>query len=581
MVTMVAAVAGIVWSTVDPRGAYGDDVVRTSSNVFSCMAEARMFVNEHGADETRAERDRWLAVPSEPSEPAMVIAHRWCLIAELMRSLGDDSASQYYARAIAATHDPGYEMRLADYYRTVRGPRAALIEQAERHYQAALGGVQAHAASPGASDDAIAEGAIRGLMLTFQQDGLVLLPRPPSRGRGTSPWPSIAVMVGGRVAFDTNDTPVELSSPAQVDDARRFTSEAMFAASTFRKAQPLRRDELQAIARAPLRAELVARGRLRSWPLGAIDIWYHQSQVYGGEITSYQLPMSVNDIAVSELGAGLSRALDLSPAFDLLIAGDYRRVHRVGVIESAPDEAQDFNAFTLRPTIARFLGPDKVSLSAAYTVMAIPDLLRGVIAERARGRVITSLDVDYVMNRLVLPPRRLPAVHVFAGTAQDDETFGIRTVRRRDAYVGVGVPGFHRWDVTVQASVFSGLVDVQPQDATQIAGEDPQQSNAQYRTTVGLLHRLIDEDARPGLPREVHGVRLPLLSAVITVRHDVALRGLAAYENLRGGFELRTRAFVSGLRDAAVGLSVGYGNQYFYNIGKDLHVVHFEMRMGW
>lgn len=388
-------------------------------------------------------------------------------------------------------------------------------------------------------------------------------------------------MVGGRVAFDTNDTPVELSSPAQVDDARRFTSEAMFAASRFRKAQPLRDDELQAIARAPLRAEFMARSRLRSWPLGAIDIWYRQSQIYGGEITSFQLPTVANDIVVSELGASLSRALDVSPAFDLLVAGDYRRVHRVGVVESAPDQSQDFNAFTFRPTIARFLGPDKASLSAAYTVMAIPDVAGGVIAERARGRMITSLDANLAINRLVIPPLQLPTLRMFAGIAQDDERFGIRTVRRRDVHLGLGLPRLRRWGVTVQASVFSGLVDVRPRDPAQIAGDDPQQSNAQYRTTVVLLRRLIDEDARPGLPRETHGVRLSLLNAMVTVRHDVALRGLAAYENLRGGFELWTKAFVPGMRDTAVLLSAGYDNQYFYKIGKDLHVVHLGMRMGW
>src|SRR5262249_50595650 len=214
-----------------------------------------------------------------------------------------------------------------------------------------------------------------------------------------------------------------------------------------------RDDELQAIARAPLRAELMVRGRLRSWPIGAIDVWYRQGQVYGGEITSYQQPTGMNDIAASELGAGASRALDLSPAFDLLLAGDYRRVHRVGVVESAPDQAQDFHAFALRPTIARFLGPDKVSLSAVYTVMAIPDVMGGVVAERARGRTIEALDVDYAINRLRLPPPAWPALHVFAGVAEDDETFGIRVVRRRDAYLGIGVPRLGRWDVTGQASV--------------------------------------------------------------------------------------------------------------------------------
>jgi hypothetical protein len=143
------------------------------------------------------------------------------------------------------------------------------------------------------------------------------------------------------------------------------------------------------------------------------------------------------------------------------------------------------------------------------------------------------------------------------------------------------MPRLRRWDVAVQASLFTGAIDIEPHDPTQFTGEDPQQSHAQYRTTVVLLRRLIDEDAWPGLPPETHGVRPSMLNAVVTLRHDVAIRGLSAYQNMRGGVELRAKAFVTGLRDTAVLMSVGYDNQYFYTIGKDLHVFHLDMRMGW
>ena len=575
-----AGLAVVVYFGAAPGSAHGDDLADPSSHLFSCLREARAFVQEHSAGEIRAERDRWLAIRAGADEPAVVTAHRWCLIAELMRSLGDDGASGYYARAFAATGDPGYELRLADYFHTIRGPRGALVEHAGHHYQAALDGVRARANNPGASDDAIAGWATRGLQLTYQQDGFAVLPWRASREARTGSWPSLAVMVGGRIGFDTNDTPVDMSSPAQVDDARRFTSEAMFAASALRTARPLRDDELQAIARASLRTELMARGRLRSRPLGAIDVWYRQAEVDGGEITNFQQPMTVNDIATSELGAGFSRRLDLSPVFDLSLAGNYRRVHRVGVVEAAPEQAQDFHMLELRPAVARFLGPDKLSLAATYAVMAIPDVTSGVLAERARGRTIASLDVDYAMNRLSLRPFEWPALRAFAGIAQDDETFGTRRVRRRDVYLGLGASGLRRWDLTGEVAVFSGEVEVRPQDLGQPAGDDPQQSNAQLRTTLVLLRRLIDEDA-PGPPRDTRGFRPSSLNLVATMRHDVALRGLAAYENVRGGLELWAKVFVSSLRGTAVLLSAGYDNQYFYTIGKDLHIVHLDVRMGW
>jgi hypothetical protein len=546
--------------------AYGDGIGDATSQVFSCVSEARALIDERSASEILAERDRRLAVRSDPDEPAVVTAHRWCIIAELSRTLGDDRASQYYARAIATSADPGYELRLGDYFRTTRGARGALTSQAERHYLAALDGVRARADRPGGSDDAIATGAARGLRLTYQQDGLAVAP-------------SLAVMVAGRVGFDTNDTPLDDASAAQVDDVRRFTAEAMFASSAFRTARPLTGDELQAIARAPLRAELMARGRLRSRPFGALDVWYRRAQVSGGEIRSYQQPTVMNDITTSELGAGFVRALDLSPVFDLLLAGDYRRTHRVGVVESAPEQAQDFNVFELRPVIARYLGPDRMSLAGQYSAMAIPDAMGGAVADRARGRTIAALNIDYAMNRFLLRPFALPAPRAFAGVAQDTETFGTRLVRRRDLHLGLGVSRVRGWDATVQASVFTGAVEVRPRDPAQTATEDPQQRNAQYRTTVVLLRRVIDEDAL-GLWQE-HEAAVVSVNAVATVRHDLALRGLAAYDNVRGGVELWTKLLVSGLRDTAVLLSAGYDHQYFYTIAKDLHIVHVDVRMGW
>src|SRR5262245_54972435 len=77
-----AALAVIVYAGVAPRSAYGEDVEDTSSRVFSCVSETRAFIEEHSAGEIRAERDRWLTVRVEPGEPAVVTAHRSCVVAE-------------------------------------------------------------------------------------------------------------------------------------------------------------------------------------------------------------------------------------------------------------------------------------------------------------------------------------------------------------------------------------------------------------------------------------------------------------------------------------------------------------------
>jgi hypothetical protein len=565
-----------------PRPAYGQQAADTPFNAFACMGEAQAFSRRHDVADIRAERDRLLAVAPGYEEPATTVAHRLCVIAELMRVLGDDRAADFYVRAIAVFGEPGYQLRLADYLRNVRGPRAPLLEQAEKRYQAALDGVQARSLAPGVADDTITEWATRGLMLTYQQDGVPLLPwKAFPYKRSVLPWPGIALMAGARIAFDTNTTPIDLESPATVDDARRFTSEAMFAASMFRKAQPLREDELQAIARASLREETMVRARLRTHPIGAIDVWYRRGDIYHSGITNYSVPKELNDIRLSELGLGLTRALDLYPALDVLVSGNYRRIHRLGAVEFLPDQAQDFNVLEARPVIARTLGPDKLSLSGTYTFMDIPDIAGGRIEDRMRGRTIVSFNIDYALYRLLLRPFRLPAIHLFAGSAWDDETFGVRVVHQRDAYLGVKLDRIKNWDITMQASVFSGSVRVQPLDPAQPAGDDPEQSNSQYRTTLVLLRRLIDEDAQPGLPPETWGIQPSMVNAVLTVRHDARLRGLYAFQNVRAGLDVWAKAFVAYLRGAAILISAGYENQYFYSIGKDLHIFHLDLRMGW
>jgi hypothetical protein len=270
-VTAVLALATAI--TGLPRAASAQLAADPQSNAFACMGEAEAFVRDHDIAEIRAERDRRLDPATAPGEHAATAAYRWCVIAELMRVLGDDRAAAYYARAIGATADPGYELRLADYLRNGRGPGAPLLDQATRHYAAALDGARRRMATPEGVDTTIADWATRGLMLTYQRDGLPLAPWSGDLyDRSRSRWPGLAVMAGARVAIDTNDTPLDMTVLPEVDDARRFTAEAMFASSMFRMARPLRDNELRAIARAPLRDEMMARGRLRASSVGALDV---------------------------------------------------------------------------------------------------------------------------------------------------------------------------------------------------------------------------------------------------------------------------------------------------------------------
>ena len=88
--------SALAWFASCPRLAHGEEVVDTQPNAFACMGEAEAFVKRHDAAQMRAERDRLLTRRAEFGEPAAVTAHRWCVVAELMRSLGDDRAPELY-----------------------------------------------------------------------------------------------------------------------------------------------------------------------------------------------------------------------------------------------------------------------------------------------------------------------------------------------------------------------------------------------------------------------------------------------------------------------------------------------------
>jgi len=554
-------------------------------NTFACPGEAEALVRGLGTDQIVAEIERRLAYPPAADEPAADRARHHCVTAELMRRVGDARTAAFYEQAIAdAPDEPGYELWYGYYLRNVRGPRHPLDEPAEQHYFQALEKLRLLEQGGAAQDfDRItASWTRRGLLTLYQEDGVPLLPGKayPYEGQGPRAW-GLALTSMLRLSRDTD-------SFGEIDDARRFTSEAAFSSSSQRLGRPLDRAELEGLVRAPPRYELYNRARLRVPAVGAIDVGYDLFRAPRSQISYFTEPNNFGDVRVDQASVGFRRAFDLYPLFDLLVDVGYRRIQRTGVVEWFPDQRETVHLFEAHPAFSRFLGPDKLTAGMNYVFMDIPEAPGGPLYDRARARAIRAFWADYAIYRpLLLPDRASGEVrrawtrgwHFYSGYSLDDEAYGIRAVKRRDAYGGTALRGVRGFDFTLQGTLFTA--DTRYSARTPAGTVEPlvdaPQSNAQVRPTVILLYRIIDEEAIPDVPR----TPLAGLNLVVPVRHDFPVRGSAAFANTRAGVELWAKLISTGLRGTSFLLTAGYEAQWFEHLGTLVHLGRVEFRMGW
>ena len=556
------------------------------ANPFACLGEGESLIRGNSTAEIEAEVRKRVDNPPPPEDGPLEAARHHCVTAELMRRVGDPRAAAYYEKAIAtAPAEPGMELWYGHYLRNVRGPRAPLTEQAEQHHFQALEKMERVRAQGQAQewDDVTESWVRRGLMNLYQEDGLPLLRSKafpyarPSAGAGLGA--SLTTMI--RASQDTNEVGV-------IDDTRRFAAEAAFAASPQRLNRPLDQAELRGIIRTPLRYSIYNRVRLRVPYLGAIDASYDHFRAPDSQIGAYTEPNAFTNVAVDSFAVGWKRAVDLYPAFDLLLDVGYRRVQRTGVVEWYPTLKEAVNLFEVRPALSRFLGPDKLTVGMNYVFMDIPPVPGGPLADRVRARALRAFYADYAIYRQLLLPdpatwelRRTPTrgLHLYGGYALDDEAFGVRVVYRRDAYGGVSLRGVGGFDLTAQGTLLASdtTEDRRGTGNAVVRVLDQSQSIRQLRPALIGLYRLVDEESIPDVPR----TPLAGLNLVVPLRADVATRGPNAYDNVRGGAELWGKLIVTSLRGTNFLLTAGYEAQWFHRLAKLVHMGNLQLRMGW
>jgi hypothetical protein len=496
-------------------------------------------------------------------------AYSNCVIAELMKRVGDSRAKYYYAKAIAAEDtEPEYEMHFANYLRNFRGPQRPLFPEAERHYLEALRKLRELEAGKrwNRHYHQLRMQVERGLVSLYQEDGIPLVyESDQSDGQFAVERPVIFFSTFNRAARSTRDF-------ERVDDVRSFTSEALFAASRQRLNRPLSEAELTRLIRPKRYFETFNRIRFRDQDAPVLDLFHTYRAIGDAQITDFFRPGEFNHFRLSEAGVAVEKPFEASP-FDLYLRGMYKSSERRGLIEFLPGNKEHVNTFEANAAVSRFIGPDKATLESTYVYQDIkPDITdppkrnRHIIASTFTYQIFRPLSFLEAVYGKRFETRGL---HLFGGVVFDKERFGTVDIKKRDFFVGSSVRGLGRVDLTLQPTIFRARVT-----------GDASQSNTQYRTNFNVLYRILDEESEPGIPQKKLGVHWAFVHLVVPFKHDVAIKGLKEFENFDAGIHLDTKFFLAGRRRTTFLASFRYNHQRFYRLNRDLNLFGFDIGMG-
>jgi hypothetical protein len=186
---------------------------------------------------------------------------------------------------------------------------------------------------------------------------------------------------------------------------------------------------------------------------------------------------------------------------------------------------------------------------------------------------------------------------ILAGYAHATEQFGDVDVHRNDVFVGLAVRGLRVRPREADAAAGSGPLDVELQPTLFLGDQEgtdhhgnrvSRLSNAQYRTFLTFLYRLIDDENASTLAgmNSLRAAHLAFLEVVVPVAHDIAVEGPDGFENVRVGVSLAAKAIVAAdtRRFSYLGATIlaeaGYRFQEYYRIGDDTHLCNLSLKIG-
>ncbi|WP_089937081.1 hypothetical protein [Candidatus Entotheonella palauensis] len=499
-------------------------------------------------------------------------AHSHC--AERLKGFGDYTAEKHYKKALTPISEldtddhPRYELLYAQYLRNFRGPLRPLFSEAESHYYAALNKVAQIKKKSSFVDEKwvpthlrnIQAQVERELMTLYEADGLPLI---TSKRLGASLRPRPLLFWGSISTFARDTTPLD-----EIDDARDFTSQMLFATGPERLGIPLRRFARQRLARATDQVDTLQRLRLRypAWPV--LDAFFKYRDIEDGQITDFNRPLVFNDVELYEYGFAIEKPFNLAPLFDAFLRGTLKRIEREGTIEFLPNDTETIHHFEIETVLSRFLGQNRANLALTYAFQDIDPERRNF---PQREREILGATLSYhIFDPSIFPCCSRPrSWEWFVGFLYDREEFSNRDVTKYDFFIGTTLRALRKFDITLQSTLLTADVE-----------DVPSQKNKHYRTDFVVGYRIIDEETERRYFVKGRGIHTAFLHLVFPLRHDLAVDGPDDFENIRAGISLIGKFFSKQLRGPTFLVEARYDHQYFYEIEKDLNLFRLSVSMG-
>lgn len=611
------------------------------ANPFACYGGAEVFMRE-------MDPGLMSKIIDERVNAKDAIAMDDCTTAELMRRNGDVRAEKFYLKALEKDpNEAGFYLFYANYLTQNRGSWVPLTEKGEKYYYIGLDKIRAKEAAQEGKlskpDATVKDWLLRGLVKIYQNDGMPLYLSKGYPYKQSSDWninkPGIFLTLKSQYTHGFTD----FEQPGSI---RYLTGEAM-KIQRDQQAPSLPDQYYKDILRLKDIYEQYARLRIRH-SIGVLDFYYKQINMSNAMITSYQLfnmsdnPVVVankmdkfNDLEIKEAGATVSRSFDLYPVFDLYTELNSSLIHRKGMIEYIPDQADSVIQLMARGRLSRFVGPDKFNLEGVAIYHEIQDTkypanhsfysiidplpitprdasdttlstgeLRGQKAliyngeTLKRDRTMLGGRFDYAIYR----PIWLPFIgktytrgwHWYVGYFEDQERWMGETWRSQDiitmtdTYAGTALKGIWGSDLRIQYTLFNyDTWNEYPVKDRQYVYSIKQDSikqpfeHSQHRIYVNFMKRIIDEDVTPGMPVSRGGFMPAFWQIQFPVTAEWARTGLNIYENYKVGVFSDAKFILPWANGASIITTAGYYQQKFTKLNKTVNLYEGSINLGW
>ncbi len=606
------------------------------SNSFSCYGEAEGMLMS--ADLSDAETFVNVQLENEHE----LIGQQHCVIAELMKRLGDSRAEYHYEKAIALDPDePGWELWYANYLTQVRGSMVPLREDGKLHY---LKAIEKLKKKYGGSLDDLNEvdqnlwsWIKRGYSKMYQEDGIAITPWSwPARYENLDAsdyyLPELFITYTGRFTHG-------LSEFDRPDYARSRASEAIWVKNADYRNNHLTEGDVKRIATHDNGSDIynsMVRVRART-PFISVEGYAKKIDITNGMVASSMVFNSGNPnhklnnwsefttLQILDVGLGLSRNFNLYPIMDVYWEGFYRSQLRNGFLEWYPDQNDATQQIDTKMKLSRFIGPDKLIIDLFYMNQNVQDVTYPTVERHntaarvdtlssvtlERDRWMAGIKFDYAMYRPIRFPFKDKAMytrgwHWYAGMMFDAERWWAKDIDLTSAEKNRTGAEQDSLVILRKATADSSRAKIQNTDVylgTHLKGignfdfqfqwtffytkpfafYDHNETTTYAQAFTHILYRIIDEDVVPGMP-DYSFISPVFLQLSFPMSYDYAMSGPKGYEmdfdNVKAQAELQAKLLINPL-GAYIILTGGGGYQYYHTIDTGLPLYSGSVNIGW